>query len=231
MARTLLETFIESKARGYSEPSRKGRPRGEALGFSSKKYLASLHLLTAEKQISIAMEQGLSYGLLRKWKTEEPFKALVTKHRRDFAAAFINQVLEEYRLNRSAHGLAHQDRPSGRASGQDDCAFRDCGDYSPDLLAEILRTVVDHAQRAEKERSFSEAFTVLSAFLNLISPRIKESAVDEIVRAAGIELTALTKGLKLGVLERVREMLLKEDISAAERGEAHYLLTELGAII
>jgi hypothetical protein len=216
------------------EPSRRGASRGEPLGFSKKKYIATLYFLTAEKQISIAMEQGLSYGLLRKWKTEEPFKTLVRKHCQEFADAFIEHVLERYEKKRRWHKENPDVRLTenvNRTPGQSDDAFRDSGDYSPDLQAEILRAVVTYAQKAEKTQSFSEAFTVLSAFLAIIAPAVKEKAMREIVRHAGIDLSALARGLKLGVVERVKEVIVKEHITVAEREDAYYLLTELEAII
>ena len=225
---TLLESFIERKAKAYAEPSRKGTPRGGTLGFSKKKYLATLYMLTADKQITMAMELGISYGLLRKWKTEKPFSAMVRKHCKEFADTFIQYVLERYEQQEDAR---NEYLNSSRAAVRDNNPFRDSGDYSPELLAGMLKAVVDVAERAEKEDAFPVAFALLSSFLRLVAPAIAEKALKEISRNAGIDLTILARGLKLGVIERVKEILVKPDIEDDERKEACYLLTKLGTII
>ena len=43
----LLVDFITSKVEGYLEPSRKGTPKGDPIGFSSMKFLATLLALTS----------------------------------------------------------------------------------------------------------------------------------------------------------------------------------------
>ncbi len=102
MDNTLLESFIEQKAKAYTEPSRRGMSKGQRIGFSKKKYLATLYMLTADKQITMAMELGISYGLLRKWKTEESFMAMVRKHCREFADIFVKYVSERYEQQENA---------------------------------------------------------------------------------------------------------------------------------
>lgn len=228
MNKTLLEGFIERKASQYVELSRSGTPKGRTIGFSKKKYLATLYMLTDDKQITIAMELGISYGLLRKWKTEGTFNAMFTRHCREFAEIFIKYILERH--DQQAKALSEASN-SSQASVQSNNPFGDSSDYSPHLLAEILKSVVDFAERYEKEDDFPKAFAVLSAFLKLVAPAIREKALKEIDRNAGIDLTILARGLKLGVIERVKEILLKPEITADRRREACYLLTELGVII
>ena len=234
MRKTFLETFIEKKVHEHLEPSCKGMRHDDTARFSRKKFMATLYFLTAEKQISIAMEQGISYGLLRKWKTEGPFKTLVRKHCIEFADAFITYVLERHVIGRNVNG-EHLDPvledTAVRTTGEKDDTFRDSSDYSPDLLAEILRAVVAYAQRAERNQSVSEAFTVFSSFLALISPVVHGKAMRKIARNAGIDLTALARGLKLGVVERVKRIITKPIITAGEREEAYHLLTELETMI
>jgi hypothetical protein len=221
---TLLESFIARKAGAYSEPSRRGTSKGHGIGFSKKKYLASLYMLTSDKRITIAMELGVSYGLLRKWNTEGPFRAAVREGCVEFADAFVKCVLEGYKQHEKG---PYNSQTAVRSSDP----FRDSGDYSPELLAEILKTTVDHAQHVEKEVSFAEALGVLIPVLAIIAPAMKEKTLAEVNENAGIDLIALKKGLRLGVIERVQEILAKPDSSPDERKEAHHLLTELESII
>lgn len=228
MENTPLENFIEQKARAYAEPSRKGASRGQRIGFSKKKYLATLYMLTADKQITLAMELGISYGLLRKWNTEGPFSAMVGKHCREFADTFVKYVLERYGQQENAR---NEYLNRSQATVQSSNPFRDSGDYSPELLAEMLKSVVDFAERAEKEDAFPVAFALLSSFLRLVAPAIGEKALKEMSRNAGIDLAILARGLKLGVIERAKEIVLNPGITDHERREAYYLLTELETII
>ena len=74
----------------YEEPQREGTPRGEKIGFTTKKYLASLLVgLTNFKLKKLAddlnRKYGLSYGLLKKWRTEAYFKGACEGHASDFA--------------------------------------------------------------------------------------------------------------------------------------------------
>jgi hypothetical protein len=228
MENTPLENFIEQKARAYAEPSRKEASRGQRIGFSKKKHLATLSMLTADKQITMAMELGISYGLLRKWNTEGPFRAMVGKHCREFADTFVKYVLERYGQQENAR---NEYLNRSQATVQSGNPFRDSGDYSPELLAEMLKSVVDFAERAEKEDAFPVAFALFSSFLRLVAPAIGEKALKEMSRNAGIDLAILARGLKLGVIERAKEIVLNPGITDHERREAFYLLTELETII
>ena len=206
---TLLESFIERKTRAYAEPSRRGTSKGEPVGFSRKKYLATLYMLTADKQITIAMELGISYGLLRKWNTEKPFRAMLRKHCREFADIFVRYVVDTYERQEKARE-----------------GYLDSRDYSPELLAEILKSAVNFAEKAEKVDAFARAFAMLSAFLELVTA-IGPKAVEEISRKAGIDLLVLARGVKLGAIERVKNLLMKKGIDNDERTEACYLLDQL----
>lgn len=81
---TLLKSFIKKRLAQYVEPERKGTPRGEPVGFSKQKYHASLMMLYSKRIKALSGEMDISYGLLRKWRTEEDFLHLVHKHARDF---------------------------------------------------------------------------------------------------------------------------------------------------
>lgn len=83
---SLLGEFIKNKLKSYNEPMRKGTPKGEKIGFTQKKYQASLFTsLTNFPLTELAKLFGISYGLLRKWKTEDDFKKVSDHHCAEFA--------------------------------------------------------------------------------------------------------------------------------------------------
>ncbi|MCX5814876.1 MAG: hypothetical protein NTX75_01355 [Proteobacteria bacterium] len=77
--------FVQNRLDTYEEPQREGTKKGDRIGFSKKKYLATLMMLFNTTQDCIAKTIGVSYGLLRKWNTEAEFKKIVEAHCREFA--------------------------------------------------------------------------------------------------------------------------------------------------
>jgi len=96
--------FIAEKSVVYEEPERKGTPRGEKIGFPKKKYLASLFVgITNFKPKDLAeglQKQGLTHGLLRKWKTEDDFKDQAEEHAEEFTSFLFKEV---EKANRKHH--------------------------------------------------------------------------------------------------------------------------------
>lgn len=90
----ILEKYIDQKVSGYIEPSRKGVPKGDRIGFPRKKFHAALLELTTRKTDVIASEAGVSYGLLCKWRTERQFRDEVEKQIREFTAFWIKTLIE-----------------------------------------------------------------------------------------------------------------------------------------
>ena len=88
---SLLEVFISARTKHYDPPERKGKKRGEAIGIPLHKYKASLLYLTVDGQKGIAKGAKVSYGLLRKWKTEQEFRNLIKEHKKDFIE--VKQIL------------------------------------------------------------------------------------------------------------------------------------------
>jgi hypothetical protein len=96
---TFLEAYIKDKVGAYQEPSREGTPKGEPIGLFKPKYEAALWTgLTRRKLNDIADELGLSYPLIKKWRTEAPFKAAGQALVKDFA----------HKLFKHAFGIARQ---------------------------------------------------------------------------------------------------------------------------
>jgi len=86
---TFLQKFINEKLNSYVEPQRKGIPRGEPIGFSKQKYKATLLLMTNRKQKEIAELIGVSYGFLRRWRTEKKFLEMTKKHCNEYRERVI----------------------------------------------------------------------------------------------------------------------------------------------
>lgn len=93
-AKTLLFEFIEEKYKKYSEPTREGTPRGETIGFSRKKYFATLLMMYNLKLKDIAKEAEVSYGLIRKWTTEKAFKDMVFDHYTEFTTWIVGYIFK-----------------------------------------------------------------------------------------------------------------------------------------
>ena len=92
----LLLRFIKEKRESYVEPSRKGTPRGEIIGLSLEKYMASLFMLTSMNLKRISERSKVSYGLIRKWRTETPFKGQIEKHIMEYAPLFIGYQFKRW---------------------------------------------------------------------------------------------------------------------------------------
>ena len=91
----LLLQFIKEKEKNYLEPTRKGTPRGEIIGFSLRKYKATLLMLTSMNLMQLSKRLGVSYGLLRKWRTEPLFKKQIEDHIREFVPIFIGSLFRK----------------------------------------------------------------------------------------------------------------------------------------
>jgi len=89
---TLLGEYIEQRMSSYIEPERKGTTKGDPIGFSRKKYEASLYCTTKFKLKYMAKILDTPYGVLRKWKTEKKFKEMVETHCREFAILFSDYI-------------------------------------------------------------------------------------------------------------------------------------------
>ncbi len=89
--RSLLEVFIDVHIKSYNPPERKGKKRGEPIGIPLHKYKASLLYLTVDGQKGIAKGAKVSYGLLRKWMTEQKFRNLIKENKKEFIDHFLRE--------------------------------------------------------------------------------------------------------------------------------------------
>jgi hypothetical protein len=90
--RGLLVTFVLTRIRNYTEPQRKGTPKGQKIGFSRKKYAASLYELTSMKRKVTAQTLNVPYLVLLQWRADPEWLALIEQHRQAFVDQFITHV-------------------------------------------------------------------------------------------------------------------------------------------
>jgi hypothetical protein len=87
----LLRFFLQQRLHEY------GRQDREYNKYSWKKYTACLLMITNLSLKDIARYTGVSYGLLRKWRTETLFKQMMNKNKEEylnFFDMFITEMLK-----------------------------------------------------------------------------------------------------------------------------------------
>jgi hypothetical protein len=144
-----MDAFAIQKTRSYQGPQRKGTVRGRLKAFSTPKFSAAVYCLKRTPLREIASAVPVSYGLLRKWRTEERFLSLLST----LSTEFVDQVVLRHLRRRAEVQLgldtAYTDRtiaeiaetPPPRLGWRD---FRDLSLYSHDvlgLLAERLHKI------------------------------------------------------------------------------------------
>jgi hypothetical protein len=194
---TLLDAFIDSKLANYVEPTKKGTPKGEPVGFSLTKYKATLYALRSEDVKAQSKALGISYGLLRKWRTEEAFKRLVFQHREEFANSFSDAV----RLSSSMW----------KSDGEIRDKFREL---------ELLKNLLGGKFQAVQSEGEKEAIRKL---LMMILGRINDELMGSCNLPSGDDLR---KYQKL-VLDLAVEMLQDQQVTIKYRKDLANLLSRL----
>jgi hypothetical protein len=109
MAVRTLRTWLDAEPlEHFDDPKRAGTSRGEKIGMGRNKITAAglliLHPMFSQQEISKIA--GVSYGLLRKWKTEEDFQVkmqqLAHNFGTDIARCVVAVNVEEYLLHHKA---------------------------------------------------------------------------------------------------------------------------------
>jgi len=91
-----LFNFIDEKVSDYIEPTREGTPRGEPIGLSAQKYMAVLVSLFNTRSVKRKAELSkISYGLLRKWRTEDQFREVFKRTEIELAERIENYITSE----------------------------------------------------------------------------------------------------------------------------------------
>ncbi len=158
---THLSQFIYEKGFSYEEPQRIGTSKGDPIGFSKNKYLASLYMLTNYKKKDIAKELKISYGLLRKWGTEKEFKEMVMSHYTEFISILsvyifkiiaFKYIANEELIKKAVHELIKTDLTefSSQKCVEYDTGFdklSDAKDYNDRLVNLFFMYLIDYIEK------------------------------------------------------------------------------------
>lgn len=140
-----LDSFFMEKIKNYQEPQRKGTPKGEPIGLSTQKYYAALLMLKDVPIKELSKSVRVSYGLLRKWRTEKPFKEQIAQLESVFMNELITHLgwrgemqkkLSDDYFEKSIDYIATNPPPELTWN-----EFRDLIHYSPHLIASIVIVV------------------------------------------------------------------------------------------
>lgn len=88
--KTFLVRFIKTYLDNYIEPERLGTPRDQQRDFPKRKIFIALMGLTTITQKDISNFTNVSFGLVRKWYTEERFKKMVESLCKECAENFVD---------------------------------------------------------------------------------------------------------------------------------------------
>lgn len=180
--KTVLHDFIDSKVNEYVEPCRQGTPKGDPIGFSRKKYIATLGMLTNQKLIDMAKSIGVSYGLLRKWTTEQEFKDMVAKHYDEFTTWIIIFFVSRINASQKHFELLEKKPISELADIQilgswkkeqfdNDIALEklaDAKNYNPRLLHFLLEFLEDYMNNELPKIDANTAYLFKLNFINFL---------------------------------------------------------------
>jgi len=172
--KTFLKNFINDKILKYVEPQRRGTPKGNPIGLSKVKYnAAALCSLTKTSVKEIANQLDVSYGLLRKWRTEDKFYEVVDELEREFC-----QLLVEHLKKR----------------GEKQLQLRD--EYFSKTLDEMIKTYPPFINWDEfvDIKNYSEAFMLLivgtaGRYLENLKKEIEAAGYDDINERQRLQLS------------------------------------------
>lgn len=171
MSNSIYTQYTIDKIAEYKEPQRKGVAKGQPIGPSKGKYIASLFYLTEgtakEKAIALA-PYGVTPSLLTKWPYQTDFQELVKQHIVEFAPLFVRKVIErngqreeaieKYISSTPAEKIKIEDFPHTSSEGIPGSRF------SPALVEQIM---VEREKLSADERGIfdTESITILSVLL------------------------------------------------------------------
>jgi hypothetical protein len=222
----LLGKFIMNKLSSYVEPSRKGTPKGEPIGFGRTKYEASLYMLLNLGLKDVANDLHISYGLLKKWRTEPEFKIMVFDHIIEFTEIFVRQLREIYQndcafVDKHLREATLEELGTGELDYPTIEEFADLNTYSFPLRVAICTHLCDLITGGKDFTLFAWSINLTTFFRT--HPTIGEKVHKE--NALLVEKTQdLKKRMANSLLTEVIEILNKTDISETERRQAIYTL-------
>jgi len=193
------------------QPKRQGLPRGVPVGFSKIKYTVNLIMLFDVPLKDIAKTYGVSYGLLKKWRTEPDFKKLLDKNMQEFTLFFIDKVKE-------ASAFVPPNSIDLTKKVHDDCAKESIQKIlqniikEPALYSSTFRDCIIDALLKETERMMETDNWLKSTSIVWIVSRIINS-IDDIIDSKDkinkLKRIAATKSIKSCIeeIEKIEKLL------------------------
>ncbi len=204
---TILERFIKEKYLSYIEPQRKGTPKGDPIGLSKQKYHAALLMMTRKKSKDTARIVGVSYQMLRKWKTEKIFKENATKLCKEFARlafASLRDMLQQ-EINYECRGWKEFKSSKPEINLED---FLDAKLYSPQLKYEIMDLVG------------------LSIF-NYVDARVAVAIRDVIEYSMPNALDATVRATQQVMIAELMQLVDKSDLPGSEKERYYKIINQI----
>lgn len=173
--RNLIELFIQGRVEDHPEPQRAGKTKGEKIGFPQSKYLAALLSgLTRRDLKVVCAECGVSYGLLRKWRTEPDFKELVKGEQRMFAEflveVFKSRFREGYRQATKQETIPYISSP--------DIDPRSLNPYVTLKIFEVIKEKVEAVAAHAKQNAWNPLHLMELLILDLAQVRLTGCALS-----------------------------------------------------
>jgi hypothetical protein len=226
----IMDEFSSDKLANHPKPTRKGMKKGYRVEFSLEKEKVVLELVRGKSQKEISEEIGMSFGVVRRFATEERVKAKVEQYRDETAfraVAFVDELHEQ------------------TATGQSDMStiksrFGTPQDYGPILTEKIVLAILKKVNEKMSFGFLQTAYSVLaiSGFIEL-APWLQDIIeVYYLVRGYFTDISLLEMFLKsnppkkdvddIGIEWHDRILLEEKFITAfAMRRRLDSLLTEL----
>lgn len=230
MDKALIQ-YIKHKLSKYVAPERKGTAKGDPIGLSFVKYKATLLALHCADLKTDAQELNVSYSLLRKWRSETPFKEMVEKHRLEFTRWFFRFMLTKYREAKTEENKLLEKTPFSeietgsfkRRPNYEE--ITDYPSYSKPLQKNIFDTInliikgqVDKICKegvVHNQDEFMELLFAVFEYFKVVSPKFNEM------------LATLEEGAKKPLKKHIADVLARPDATEFERKDAIYWLSKL----
>jgi hypothetical protein len=251
---TGLFDFIIQKQLAYEEPQREGTPRGEKIGLSSKKHLATLFTGLTNIKLKTLGEDlkktplnvdsndpkkkrfaddlnelcNTSYGLVRKWRTENDFKNQIEDYC-DECAYHILKIVEDnvYKDNEILNNYYAGETDEMPELTRIDTLYRDAPIYSVELRCALYNLSALRQKVAEdnyKDKKIDQGQLDLERAIVLIIIRILRSTEGSI---STLNDALLSNHTKFGV-SLVKQMISeKQEFTKKEQRMMLYTLSTI----
>jgi hypothetical protein len=210
-AETLFEEFLRKKAMAYVEPLRAGTRRGERIGLSDQKYKACLLMLTNTKLSVISDWLGASYGLLRKWRTEELFKKMRNSLAEEFTDLVISYVKGSLQIQGATIKAWEKSTDELEYPNVDPIMLQKVGDvwnYGVHIREKIQSRFLKEISAISREDDLVAYARTVAAYTILLGPREEFEELTKSMQQPSMEI--------VGALAEAGLRILTEDSSSPD---------------